>query len=55
LEAAQVGAAAAVADVAVGPHKVLGRPLDPEPSEGVSADIVEDTGYRFSGEAVHRD
>ena len=53
LEAAQVGGAAAVADVAVGTHEVVCRPLDAEPGERLSADVVEDAGCGFASETVH--
>ncbi len=51
----QVGGAAAVADVAVGPHEVLGHSVDAEASERLAADVVQSAGRRFASEPMYFD
>jgi hypothetical protein len=55
LDAAEVGATAAVADVAVGPDQVLRLAVDAEPRERLPVDIVEDAGPDIAGKPVHGD
>src|SRR5215207_286363 len=52
LEAIQGGAAAPVADVAVGPDEVLRRRLDPEAGERLPVDVVQDPGSGFAVKAM---
>src|SRR5215208_7865518 len=53
VDAAEVGAAAAVADVAVWPHQVLRCAFDAEASERLPVDIVQCAGRRLAGKSVH--
>jgi hypothetical protein len=55
VDAAQVGASAAVADVTVGPHQVLRYALDAEASTRLSVDIVQRARGDFAGQSLHGD
>ena len=55
LEATQVGAAAAVTDVAIGPYEILGRPPDAESGERLATGVDKVIGCSVAAEAAHHD
>src|SRR5262249_32729175 len=55
VDAFELGATAPITDVAVGPHEVPRRAVDAEPRERLPVAIMENAGYGFASQPVHRD